>query len=80
MNDAWVLDASAVLAVLGGEPGADLVKATLNDGAAISSVNLCEVVVALGGDRAPAVEYDSHIGFVQHLGRMGDGDHRTAGR
>jgi len=43
MSD-WVLDASAVLAVLGGEPGADLVMAALYDGAVISSVNLCEVV------------------------------------
>ena len=44
MSETWVLDASAVLAVLGGEPGADIVKAAIFDGATISSVNLCEVV------------------------------------
>lgn len=38
-----VLDASAVLALLLGEPGADRVKATL-DGAALGAVNLAEVV------------------------------------
>ena len=39
-----VLDASAVLALLNQEPGADLVAAALADGAAISAVNLAEVV------------------------------------
>ena len=49
-----VLDASAVLALLLGEPGADTVKAAL-DGAAIGAVNLAEVVshyAKLGAGRA----------------------------
>jgi PIN domain nuclease of toxin-antitoxin system len=38
-----VLDASALLALLLGEPGADVVRPTLAD-AAMSTVNLAEVV------------------------------------
>lgn len=38
-----VLDASAVLALINGEPGSDLVEALL-DGATMSTVNLAEVV------------------------------------
>jgi len=41
-----VLDASAVLALLNGEPGADAVKAEI-DRAVISAVNLSEVVAKL---------------------------------
>ncbi len=40
---AIVLDASALLALLLGEPGADRVKAAL-DGALLSAVNLAEIV------------------------------------
>ena len=40
---SFVLDASALLALLLGEPGADKVKATL-DGSVMSVVNLAEVV------------------------------------
>jgi ribonuclease VapC len=39
-----VLDASAVLALLNGEPGLDTVEQALNSGAIISAVNLSEVV------------------------------------
>ncbi len=47
MSDA-VLDASAVIALLQEEPGADIVRATTRDGARfISSVNLSEVVAKL---------------------------------
>lgn len=42
-SPAWVLDASALLAALHGEPGGDQVKTRL-DRAAISSVNWAEVV------------------------------------
>lgn len=38
-----VVDSSAVLAYLQDEPGADLVRASLHDGAAISAVNWSEV-------------------------------------
>lgn len=40
---AFVLDASALLAYLRNEPGAELVAQTIADGAVISTVNLAEV-------------------------------------
>ena len=51
-----VLDSSAVLAFLKGEPGGDLVSRSLQS-AAISTINLCEVVSKLseGGMRESAV-------------------------
>lgn len=42
-----VLDASALLAVVNEEPGAALVLDALEEGALLSSVNLCEVVTKL---------------------------------
>lgn len=42
-----VLDASALLAMLNGEPGADQVTGSLTAGAAVSAVNLSEVVARL---------------------------------
>lgn len=42
-----VLDASAVLAALKREPGADVVAAAIANGAAVSAVNLAEVVSTL---------------------------------
>jgi ribonuclease VapC len=48
-----VLDASAVLAWLGGEAGAELVRDVVSEGAALSSVNLAEVLAKIddrGGD------------------------------
>lgn len=48
-----VLDASAVLAFLAGEPGSDVVETALESGAACSAVNWSEVaqkVRAAGGD------------------------------
>ena len=46
-----ILDASAMLAVLNGEPGAELVVAELDD-AAISTVNYAEVTSKLAGGDA----------------------------
>ena len=46
MTDRLVLDASALLCLLGAEPGADVVAAALPD-ASISAVNLAEVVAKL---------------------------------
>jgi PIN domain nuclease of toxin-antitoxin system len=46
----WVLDASALLAVILQEPGADRVKDAISEGAAISAVNLSEVVARLTRD------------------------------
>lgn len=43
MSETAILDASALLAVLGDEPGAELV-APLLDGGIISTVNWCEVL------------------------------------
>lgn len=43
----YLLDASAVLAVLNAEPGAEIVHAALTQGAVVSSVNLGEVVSKL---------------------------------
>lgn len=41
---AWVLDASAVIALLRDEPGAAVVWQAVNAGASISAVNLTEVL------------------------------------
>lgn len=52
-----VLDASALLAYLTGEPGVDVVEAALVDGAVCSAVNwseMCQKVAAAGGDPALA--------------------------
>ncbi len=46
MSDLHVLDASAVLCLIRGEPGADVVKAAL-PGGVISAVNLAEVVAKM---------------------------------
>ena len=43
----WVLDASALLALLLNEPGQDLVARALSDGASISAVNVSDVVAKL---------------------------------
>ena len=54
MSDV-VLDASALLAVLRTEPGAERVEERLED-AIIGAVNLSEVVAKLSGDGAPEAE------------------------
>ena len=43
---SWVLDSSAVLASLRGEPGGEVAEAAFSD-SLISTVNLCEVVTVL---------------------------------
>lgn len=53
-----VLDASAVLALLNDEPGADAVSAAITDGARMSAANLAEVlgkVGDIGGDTKAVV-------------------------
>lgn len=45
--NSWVLDASALMALLYGEPGFGRVGAALVTGAAISTVNLSEVIAKL---------------------------------
>jgi PIN domain nuclease of toxin-antitoxin system len=54
MSDA-VLDASALLALLQGEPGSDRVLETL-PGALVCSVNLSEVVAKLAGHDMPEAD------------------------
>ena len=53
MAHEYTLNASAVLALIAGEPGADLV-AELLDRAAISAVNLTEVLTVLRRNGVPA--------------------------
>lgn len=72
-----VLDASALLALWLDEPGADLVEAAVSEGAAISTVNLAEVlsvVVRAGPDLAgKLVEAASTRDDAQRLESMGAG-------
>jgi ribonuclease VapC len=51
-----VLDASAVLALLGDEPGADRVAAAVVGGAAVGAVNLAEVLTKLSDFGMPLSE------------------------
>src|SRR3954462_14106884 len=46
-KSSWVFDASALLAVILGEPGQDPVREALTQGAAIGTVNLAEIVTSL---------------------------------
>jgi ribonuclease VapC len=55
LNEAVVLDASAVLALMDGEPGEDAVAAVL-PGALLSAVNLAEVVSKLAERGMPAAQ------------------------
>jgi PIN domain nuclease of toxin-antitoxin system len=55
LNEAVVLDASAVLALMDAEPGKDAV-ATVLPGALLSSVNLAEVVSKLAERGMPAAQ------------------------
>lgn len=60
---SWVLDASAVLAVLQGEPGAERVLGVLPR-AVISTVNLSEVVGKLLDVGMPDVEIPQVVGAL----------------
>ena len=63
VNDV-VLDASALLAVLREEPGAERVEPLL-EGARIGAVNLSEVVAKLIADGVPEAEIRRAIGRLQ---------------
>jgi len=56
MNRRWVLDASALLALLNNEPGEGLVAEAINQMAVMSAVNLSEVVAKLRDAGIPAQE------------------------
>jgi len=57
----WVLDASALLALLHREPGADQVAAALGQGAVIGAVNLAEVVSRLTDGGMPETRVRSRL-------------------
>lgn len=61
-----VLDASALLAFLNAEPGSVVVATALRQGAAISAVNLSEVVAKLSDDGMTPVAIHGALGAV-HL-------------
>lgn len=76
-----VLDASALLALLNDEPGADLVAEVVHQGAAMSAVNYCEVVGKLRDsgialDEVTAILTPLNIQLVEftvsHAARAGD--------
>ncbi|BDG60494.1 type II toxin-antitoxin system VapC family toxin [Caldinitratiruptor microaerophilus] len=58
----WVLDASALLALLNNEPGAEQVMAALLEGAVISAVNLSEVTAKLADVGMPEAEIRQVLG------------------
>ena len=53
---SWVLDASALMALLHREPGMERVESALEAGAIMSSVNLSEVVAKLADSGMPELE------------------------
>jgi len=60
MTTEVVLDASAILADIYGEPGADDVRRVIS-GAALSAVNLAEVVAKLIDDGLPPHEVEDRV-------------------
>ncbi|QCB92718.1 type II toxin-antitoxin system VapC family toxin [Cellulomonas shaoxiangyii] len=72
-----VLDASALLAFLGGEPGADAVEEALADDAACSTVNWSETaqkVRAAGGDWPVAAALLAGYGLTVHDATTADAE------
>lgn len=53
---SWVLDASALLAMLNGEPGEQVVARAIRESAAMSAVNMSEVVAKLSEVGMPETE------------------------
>lgn len=72
-----VLDASALLAVLRGESGAERVEPRL-EGASIGAVNLSEVVAKLIEDGVPEMEIRRAIGRLELDVHPFDGEHAYA--
>jgi ribonuclease VapC len=73
VNDV-VLDASALLAVLHAEPGAEQVEPRL-EGARIGAVNLSEVVATLTDDGVPEAEIRSAIGRLDLVVHAFEAEH-----
>ena len=61
---SWVLDASALMAVVNSEPGATRVEEALAAGAIMSTVNLLEVVAKLAEAGLPKQEILDVVGPV----------------
>ena len=61
---SWVLDASALMAVVNSEPGAGRVEEALDAGATMSTVNLSEVVAKLAEAGLPEQSVLDVIGPV----------------
>ncbi|MBE3583398.1 MAG: type II toxin-antitoxin system VapC family toxin [Limnochordaceae bacterium] len=53
MSSRWVLDASALLALLNHEPGSGQVEQVLGEGALVTAVNVSEVVAKLSDAGMP---------------------------
>lgn len=64
MSKATVLDASALLALLGSEPGSEVVAETI-PGSAISTVNLSEVVSKLTERGVPEQAVRAALGEIE---------------
>ncbi|MFI2754076.1 type II toxin-antitoxin system VapC family toxin [Cellulomonas sp. P22] len=77
-----VLDASAILAYLGGEPGADITEQALTSGSVCSAVNWSEVaqkIRAAGGDWSVATALLASYGLTVHEATTADAE-RAASR
>ena len=59
---SWVLDASALLAVLQDEPGKERVLQALDEGALVSTVNLAEAVTKLAFVGTPEAAVRAAVG------------------
>jgi ribonuclease VapC len=64
-----VLDASALLAYLQGEPGSELVATALNQGTALSAVNWAEVLSKLSSRGKPPQEVTTQLRDLGLLGQ-----------
>lgn len=61
----YVLDASAVLALLNAEPGAETVEAALDEGSVVGSVNLSEAVARLSNNGLTPAEIEFSLASFQ---------------
>jgi PIN domain nuclease of toxin-antitoxin system len=62
---SYVLDASALLVLLKGEPGGDKVMDALKEGAAISAINFSEVVAKLNESNMPEEAIHEALDFLE---------------
>lgn len=62
---SYVLDASALLVLIKGEPGGDKVLAALKEGAAISAINFSEVIARLNESSMPEEAIHEALDFLE---------------